>query len=315
MSVRQSLRDIIARAFLTVGTKKTRILLDPRYFSLWETNGFHITPNHFSMPIPDLSKLKDDVWQPSQLAGVDMNEEQQINLLSTFSSQYKNEYDGFPRERTRSPHQYYVHNIWFDSVDGEILYCMVRHFKPKRIFEIGSGNTTYLSAQAVLKNKETGGHQCELIACEPYPNETLKNGFPGLSQLVTTEVQKIPLSEFDKLQDDDILFIDSSHVLKAGSDVQYEFLEVLPRLNKGVVIHIHDIFFPEEYPKDWIMHEHQFCNEQYLLQAFLAFNDSFEVLWGGNYIHLKYPDKLEAAFGSYKKEGKPPRSFWIRKIK
>ena len=192
---------------------------------------------------------------------------------------------------------------------------MIRHFKPKRIFEIGSGNSTYLSAQAVLKDKEDNGHKCELIAVEPYPNDVLKAGFPGLSELISTKIQDIPLSEFNKLKENDILFIDSSHVLKIGSDVQYEYLEILPRLNKGVIVHLHDIFLPAEYPREWVLKDYRFWTEQYLLQAFLAFNDNFEVLWAGSYIHLKHPDKLEAAFSSYKRDERLPGSFWIRKIK
>jgi len=133
--------------------------------------------------------------------------------------------------------------------------------------------------------------------------------------LIPKKVQDIPLSEFKKLSENDILFIDSSHVLKIGSDVQYLYLEVLPRLNKGVIVHAHDIFLPAEYPKEWVLKNYIFWNEQYLLQAFLAFNNSFEVLWAGSYMHLRHPDKLEEAFSSYKRDKIWPSSFWIRKIK
>ena len=113
----------------------------------------------------------------------------------------------------------------------------------------------------------------------------------------------------------DILFIDSSHVLRIGGDVQYEYLEILPRLARGVIVHSHDIFLPAEYPRHWVLEEHKFWTEQYLLQAFLAFNDSFEVLWAGSYMHLKHPEKLEEAFSSYKRERTLPGSFWMRKVK
>jgi len=287
------------------------------FFTLWEKLGFHITINDYYEPIPDTRTLKDDLWQkPSELVGIDMNEEGQINLLSMFSSKFKEEYESFPRNKTSIPYQYYVNNGAFESVDGEILYCMIRHFKPKKIFEIGSGNSTYLSAQAILKNEEEDNdYECELVAIEPYPNDILKAGFPGLSKLIPKKVQDIPLSEFKKLSENDILFIDSSHVLKIGSDVQYEYLEILPRLNKGVIVHAHDIFLPAEYPKEWILKDYRFWTEQYLLQAFLSFNDSFEVLWGGSYMHLRHPDKLEEAFSSYKRDERWPGSFWIRRIK
>lgn len=285
-------------------------------FLVWQRLGFHITPNHFHQPIPDTRTLKDDLWlRRSELVGIDINEKRQLELLSLFQHKFKEEYDKFPRNITSTSYEYYVNNYSFESVDAEILYSMIRFFKPKIIFEIGSGNSTFLSAQAVLKNKEEGNCECELIAFEPYPNKILKAGFPGLSKLISAKIEDIPLLEFYKLQENDILFIDSSHVLRIGGDVHYEFLNILPRLNKGVIIHIHDIFLPAEYPKEWVLKKYQFWTEQYLLQAFLSFNDNFEVLWASSYMHLNHPDRLENTFNSYKRDEKRPVSFWMRKIK
>ena len=285
-------------------------------FPLWQRLGFHILPNDYYQPIPDTRTLKDELWlKQSDLIGIDINEECQLNLLFEFSTKFKNEYENFPKSKTTTPHQYYVNNGLFESVDGEILYCMIRCFKPRKIFEIGSGHSTYLSAQAALKNLEENGNECEFIAFEPYPNDVLKAGFPGLSELIPIKIEDVPLSKFDELRENGILFIDSSHVLRIGSDIQYEYLEILPRLKKGVIVHSHDIFLPAEYPKEWVMVEHRFWNEQYLLQAFLAFNSAFEVLWAGSYMHLKHPDKLESAFPSYKREERWPGSFWMKKIK
>ena len=284
-----------------------------RLFSLWESLGFHITPNHFYQPIPDTITLKDELWlRQSELVGVDMNEQKQIQLLNQFM-RFKEEYDAFPKNKASKPYQYYINNPNFGAVDAEILYCIIRHFKPKKIIEIGSGYSTYLSAQAILKNEEENGNKTELIAIEPYPDEVLKSGFSGLSKLILTKIEEIDLSEFSELKENDILFIDSSHVLKIGNDVQYEYLEILPRLNKGVIIHIHDIFLPMEYPKKWVLEMHRFWNEQYLLQSFLAFNSAFEVLWAGSYMHLGHPEKLEKAFSSYNRKMVGPGSLWIRK--
>ncbi len=285
-------------------------------FPVWQRLGFHITLNNWDQPIPDTERLKDDIWlKNSKLIGINLQEKCQLNLLSQFSSQFKEEYESLPRSKTATPYQYYINNVAFNSVDGEVLYCMIRYFRPEKIFEIGSGNSTYLSAQAILKNRVDCDHECDLIAFEPYPNDILRAGFPGLTKLIPVQIQDVPLSEFSKLKENDILFIDSSHVLKTGSDVQYEILEVLPRLKKGVIIHFHDIFLPAEYPKEWVLKNCVFWTEQYLLQAFLMFNDSFQVLWAGSYMHLKHPDKLEEAFNSYKREEKWPGSFWIQKIK
>ncbi len=239
-----------------------------------------------------------------------MNEKKQIQLLNQFL-RFKGEYDSFPKNKTSKPHEYYLKNPNFGPVDAEILYCMIRHFKPKKMVEIGSGFSTLLSAQAILKNEEDYGQKTELIAIEPYPNEILKSGFPGLSRLIPEKSEKTDFSLFNELKENDILFIDSSHVLKIGNDVYFEYLEILPRLRKGVIVHIHDIFLPFEYPKEWVLNMHRFFNEQYLLQAFLSFNSAFEVLWAGAYMHLKYPSKLEEAFSSYDKKSVQPGSFWI----
>lgn len=290
-----------------------RILLDKDSFPILESEGYHITPVHYYYPIPDTSQLNESVLnRRTDLKGIDMNEKLQLELLSSFKGDYKKEYDNIPKNKTDIHYEYYLNNGAFSSVDAEILYCMIRHFKPARIFEIGSGYSTYLSAGAAVLNKNNG-IQTELHAFEPYPNIILKEGFHGLSYLHELKIQDVPLSAFEVLKENDILFIDSSHVLTTGSDVQYEYLELLPRLNKGVIVHIHDIFLPAEYPERWLIEEHLFWNEQYLLQAFMQFNYSFEILWASSFMHLRNPTQLSAAFTSYDPETVWPGSFWIRK--
>lgn len=282
-----------------------------------ERKGMLLLPNSslwYESPIPDFERFDESFWSKrSELAGVDINEKKALELLEIFESKFKNEYEAFPMDETSIPHQYYVKNRMFTSMDAEILYCMIRYFKPHKIIEIGSGYSTRLSAKAILKNQdEDDGYKCELVAIEPYPQTVLKTGFPGLSELISKPIQEIPLSTFEGLKQNDILFIDSSHVLRTGGDVQIEYLEILPRLSKGVVVQIHDIMFPEEYPK-YRFKQHRFYTEQYLLQAFLAFNNTFEVLWPGNYMQVNYSDKLEKAFSRYK-QIKASGSFWMRRI-
>lgn len=315
---KKGIRLILNKKFLFIWQIIGTFLIQEKnkLFPFWQKLGFHIIQKHYYEPIPDTRTLNDDLWdKKSELIGIDINEKGQIKLLSLFSSEFKDEYEKFPEKKTSIPYQYYINNHAFESVDGEILYCIIRHFKPKRIVEIGSGNSTFLSAQAILRNIEDNDKECELTAIEPFPSSILKRGFPGLNILIQKKIQDIPILEFNKLIENDILFIDSSHVLKIGSDIQYIFFEILPRLNNGVIIHFHDIFLPSEYPKPNVLNMHIFWNEQYILQAFLTFNNSFEVLWAGSYMHLKHPDKLEKAFYSYKREERWPASFWIRKIR
>lgn len=267
-----------------------------RLFPLWESMGFHITPNHFYQPVPDTRTLKPKLWlQQSELFGINMNEQEQIQLLNQFL-RFREEYETLLKRKELEI------NDMFGPVDIEILYCMIRYFKPKKIIEIGSGFSTYISSQAILKNEEENGNKTELIAIEPYPSDFLMSGFPGLSKVIPKKVEEIDLTFFTGLKENDILFVDSSHVLKMGNDVVYEYLEILPRLNKGVIVHIHDIFLPCEYPEKWVLEMHRFWNEQYLLQAFLTFNSAFEILWAGAYMHLKHPDILEKTFNSYNRK-------------
>lgn len=288
-------------------------------FPVWQKLGFHVSLNHFYEPVPDTSTLKEELWTGlSELPGIDINDGGQQELLESFMKDFKSEYDRFPESvaGAREPYQYYFDNNSFSSVDGELLYCMIRSFKPRRVIEVGSGFSTFIAAAAILKNREDDpGYDCSLSSIDPYPNNTVTQGFPGFSGVDHRQVQDVPVSTFSELGDNDILFIDSSHVLKIGSDVHYEFLEILPRLNRGVIVHVHDIFTPAEYPRKWVMKQKVFWNEQYLLQAFLAFNDSFEVLFGAAYMNYRWPDKLAQAFGSYKKGFSRPGSFWIRKTR
>jgi hypothetical protein len=191
---------------------------------------------------------------------------------------------------------------------------MIRYFKPKKIIEIGSGFSTYISARAALMNKEKDVVNTELIAVEPFPNDTLKRGFPGLSALIQKPLEQVDLDLFLSLEANDILFIDSTHVLKIGGDVKYLYLEILPRLRNGVIVHSHDIFLPREYPKSWVIDNHWFWTEQYLLQAFLAFNSAFEILWASQYMSRKYPNESSFVFPSYRKDSLlGPGSFWIKR--
>src|SRR6266536_3777078 len=247
-----------------------------RTFHIWERLGFHVTQNHFYGPVPDTRKLGDDIWErESALVGIEIDEGEQLRRLDDFENRFKAEYTSLPTHRTESDHEFYLQNKTFLSVDAEMLYCFVRSARPRRIIEVGSGQSTYLAAQAARRNEEDGAPACELVVIDPYPLDPIRRGFPGLSRLIAEPVEKVDLAVFDALDANDILFIDTSHVLRIGGDVQYEFLEVMPRLKPGVIVHLHDIFLPAEYPRDWIMRDRLFFTEQYLLQAFLAFNHEF----------------------------------------
>lgn len=147
---------------------------------------------------------------------------------------------------------------------------------------------------------------------DPYPNMIVRSNF---RKLIMERVENIPLSTFNVLDESDILFIDTSHVIKTGNDVAYEYLKVLPTIKKGVFIHAHDIMLPYEYPKERLLKKHIFWNEQYLLQAFLTFNSAFKVIWASCFMHRNHSSKLAEAFKEYNATPLiPPGSFWFQRI-
>ena len=275
-------------------------------FDLAEITGIHLMPLHFYNPIPQKNKLKHKDFSPYKAVGIQLNASKQFSLLSSFQL-YFDELADIPYEKPQLEHQYYYGNPAFCGIDANIYYAFIRKFQPAKIIEVGAGFSTMMAAQAMRIN-QTG----TLTAIEPHPFETLKKGFDGLHQCIEKNVQDVDLSLFESLEKNDILFIDDSHVSKIGSDVNHLLLRILPILKSGVIVHVHDIFIPYEYPEEWIRNLNLFWNEQYVFQAFLTHNTQFEVLLA-NYF-LSQTDFLKL------KELLPNSphhigcSFWIKKI-
>jgi hypothetical protein len=278
------------------------------YFEMWEKNGFHLTPAHFYQPIPNIQSLPESVFsRQSSMIGINMNVKVQVRFLNRIFPKYRNEYNRIPTKPTKNIADFYFNNGAFDGLDALVLYCIIRHFKPKTVVEVGSGWSTRIAAKACLKNRAS-----KLISIEPYPYDFLTKGFPGLTQQIPKQIQEIDITFFDRLGKNDILFIDSSHTVKVGGDVNYLFLEVLPCLRKGVIVHVHDIFIPYEYPRNWIKKEYRFWNEQYLLQALLTNNNNIEILFANSYMGREYKRELKRVFP--KSPSHSGGSIWLRKV-
>jgi len=281
-------------------------------------HGFHLLPKHFYLPIPDDTDQLEKFWEtPSEMIGVDVNESAAIEVMEKIAPCYLSEFRAkFPVDGPLDPPGFYLINGGYMAVDAHVYYCLIRHFKPRRIVEIGNGNSTLLAIAACDMNFEESGERSKLTSIDPYPWPMFKNGYAGLDELVPRRVQDVPVSCFEELESGDILFIDSSHVIKSGNDVHYEFLEILPRLNPGVLVHVHDISLPRPYPK--VYYDNRlYWNEQYLLQAFLVFNDRFEVLWPGNHMMIKHPERMLSVFPEFKRMRQDypqsePTAFWMR---
>ena len=238
-----------------------------------------VPPGHFYSAVPPLSELRprlNELYHPGKagLPGIDLREDEQWKLLE----QFKHLYQSNPFSETKRPeHRYFFQNGSYSYSDAIFLHCMLRHVQPRRLIEIGSG---FSSAATLDTNELFLDDRVAVTFIEPYPDLLRSVLQPGDAERVTLlakPLQDVPLDVFRTLEADDILFVDSTHVSRAGSDVNYIFFEILPALQPGVCIHFHDIFWPFEYPWAWIEEGRQW-HEDYLLRTFLEFNSAFEIV-------------------------------------
>lgn len=199
---------------------------------------------------------------------------------------------------------YRFENSYYESPDAEVLYAMVRLHRPTRVIEVGSGNSTMLFREAI----KDAGLRTRLISIDPHPRKDIEG---CADEVLRQRVEDIDLeARFGTLAKGDFLFIDSSHRIEPGNDVVRLFLNVLPTLGDGAIVHVHDVFLPFEYPRDWIVDQRWNWNEQYLLQAMLQGSTDFEVLWAGHYIQRTFPD-FARSFRFWR--GAAARSVWLRR--
>ncbi len=267
--------------------------------------------DHYYEPMFDSRHLLHDLADERPLPAIDWNEEGQVALLRSF--RYQDELRDIP-ERPTGDATFFLkdgENGWFDAGDAEYLYQMVRSKKPARIVEVGSGFSTIIAARAIKENRaDDPSYACEHVCIEPYENAWLSKLDVSL---VRERVEKADPSLFASLGENDILFIDSTHVIRPQGDVVFEFLELLPSLPKGVIVHVHDIFTPRDYPAAWVKDDIRFYNEQYLLEAFLSHNPDWKVLGALNYLaHHHHELLLEKC--PYLQPHSEPASFWIQRI-
>jgi len=231
---------------------------------------------HFPPPLnspEEIEKFSSFNWNPPDIPGVILNDDAQYELLQSFIPLY----DSLPfADHKQKNLRYQFVNPSYSYGDGIFLYCMIRHLNPKRIIEIGAGNSSCL----ILDTNElffNGSIVCSFI--EPYPEyfiSLLRPDDIATIKLIPERLQDLDLTIFEQLEAQDILFIDSTHVSKLNSDVNKYVFEILPSLKKGVSVHIHDVFHPFEYPLEWLR-EGRSWNEQYVIRAFLQYNNAFSI--------------------------------------
>jgi hypothetical protein len=249
-----------------------------------------VPDGHFYSPIPDLAEIAARdvaIFRPadSDLPGIKLNVDSQLNLVK----QLKGNYGSVPfTPSPSSANRYFYENPAYSYSDAIFFHLMIRAYKPRRIVEIGSG---YSSAVALDTNEMFLGGKCSMTFIEPYPDllRSLMRPEDAIHRILELPVQDVPLDIFDELDHGDILFIDSTHVSKIGSDVNFIYFEILPRLKPGVLVHIHDVFINFEYPREWV-EEGRVWNEQYLLRAFLSFNSRYKILLMNTLVEDLYED-------------------------
>ncbi|MFN9721172.1 MAG: class I SAM-dependent methyltransferase [Planctomycetota bacterium] len=211
---------------------------------------------------------------------------------------------------TQNELTYNFGNGFFDSGDAEFLSNLVRLRKPRRVVEIGSGNSTLLVIEAVKRNKqEDPGYSCDHICIEPYEMPWLERSGVTVRR---ERVESVSKSVFEHLDRNDLLFIDSSHVIRPQGDVLCEFLEILPILRSGVLVHIHDIFTPRDYLKAWVVDKVRLWDEQYLMEALLSGHPNWRIVGGVNYLKHDHYDSLKAAC-PFPTPDREPGSFYIER--
>jgi hypothetical protein len=277
-------------------------------------------PGHFYSPLPDLADIRKRARtlfdnSPIEVSSVDINDPNQVALMTHFASFYDE--IPFPDQRSER-YRYFFDNPYFSFGDGIILYSFLRHFRPRRVIEVGSG---FSSAEMLDVNELFLGSKTQFTFVEPYPDRLLSllsDRDTQTHQIDTRPVQEVNVDTFLALEANDILFIDSSHVAKIGSDVLRIFFHILPLLRKGVIVHFHDILWPFEYPVHWI-EEGRVWSEGYFLRAFLQYNNAFEILFFNSYMAMRHTQEMELMMPRIltppsRRETVGNSSLWLRKV-
>lgn len=271
--------------------------------------GFNVWPQVFYNPFPvpaavDLARLK----LKRSLPGVRLDLAQSLALLKRLTC-YATEVDQFLKSRPGDLERW---ESTYPAGDSGTLYAMLRHVKPKRYIEVGCGYSSRCSAAALARNEQEG-HPCQAAFIEPYPPPYLTEmRLPG--EFIQQRIEQVPLERFEQLSAGDVLFIDTSHVIKVQNDVEYELLQILPRLQAGVLVHIHDIFTPYDYPEEWLVGlgpNRGGNNEQYALECLLSGGDTWEVTLPVHLLWREHRPLLKQLVDSEAR----PAAFWITKAK
>lgn len=280
-----------------------------------QQRGYHFQRCDYYSALNDLEFLADnpDLWHDRPLpAGVAWNLDAQLELVRRLAP-YASELSRVPWDAPAGPPVYHWNNDFWRGLDALVHYGLLRDLKPSRVIEIGCGWSSLLLAQALAANDVAGSELTPVHQIEPYPRRELLAALPAHWTREETMLQRAALASFEELTAGDVLFYDGSHVARAGSDVNWFFFEILPRLAPGVVVHIHDVYWPADYPDTWIFERGQTWNEQYVLQAFLMYNDTFELLVANSALRATHHEELSRLYDDARDGIGGGGSVWLRR--
>lgn len=282
--------DLTESEFNTLIRLAKKVLwADPAIRQKIQQHRINIIPANFYSEIPSIDDIhqsfeyrepneevyNNDIFDPQAIAGF-------IDQIANYAKEFEPPTEG----DKENPKEFFWKNTAFSFADAMSYYCILRHFKPSRVIEIGSGYSTFVANQALLENQRG-----KLTLIEPYPMDFLRN-LECVDNIVESFVQDIPVNELvDLIETADIWFIDSTHTVKIGSDCLYLYLKIMPKLTKDMIIHTHDVFLPYGLPKNKAIEKHVYWTEQYLLYAYMLDNPRIEVLFGSAYAASKLPEQ------------------------
>lgn len=268
--------------------------------------GFDLTRRHFYSPIPQT--LPADWDTPRPMRGIRMDLDEQLRWLERSVAPTAHEF--IPPVRVAGDYNFVYENGAFGHGDADVLYGVIRNLQPARIVELGSGHSSVVIRLALERN-QADGKGCDYRVFDPYPTDHLVGTGAAALNAEPIPAEQVPDSVFEELRSGDVLFVDTTHTVKIGNDVLRIVLDALPLLAKGVIVHFHDIFLPYEYPSSFFVDHEFYWAEQYLLQAFLAFNPDFELC---ACLHaLARQRKTELATICPAAAGGNPASLWLRR--
>jgi len=306
---RRALRLMVNGVVGLAPQKVLRVLFETleTRLDLAESAGYHVYPRAYFSPLPLREEVDLTLLQyRRRLPGIKLDDARALAFMETLG-RYPSELESVPYERVAGE-AFWFGNGWFTDFDAASLYALLRHLKPLRYVELGCGFSSLISCRALSRNADEGS-PCDAVYADPQPRLDIAERL-SCGRLIMARVQDLPFDLFTNLEAGDVLFIDTSHVLKLQSDVVYALVTILPSLKPGVWIHVHDMFTPYDYPLEWVTNPLFSCNEQYAVEGLVSGGDRYSVELP---LYLLWREHRAAMTKFFPRGRLRPQGFWLRR--